>query len=361
MNNNTSLWDNWALEDLAYLFDQGIDYEDSNKLIIDRKKNSYYFESINSAVLQLECLFALINELILRENIFYDQKFSKGWQIDKNLKELDKHILIPIDIPTFNQEVYRARERAIDILCVTDKMKVHQKENENEYKISKKSPHSYFGQVVWGAAGNLGRSALLGSAYIPHPIRASLLNQAHFFNRPIDINSKITDWIKEERIKIFTNLTPAGKQDTLEIILPPLVSEVIEQCNNLKDLIPTTLNLREKYSKVREWISEYQESIISENPKKILNFQKTLNLVSKDINDRKNNGDLGSTSIGISFFSIDLPTKSLPSPGKYFGIRSAFSKLILNKRGNSALSKLMKWFDCSDQKIEDILKNHFKE
>lgn len=360
MNNNTSIWDNWALEDLAYLFSRGIDYSDSEKLIIDKNENSYYFDKINSAIIQFECLFALINELILREYIYYEQKYSTGWKIERNLKGIDAKILIPVDIPTYSHEVFVARGKALNLLCVTDKMKRHQKENEDEYRISIKSPHSYFGQVVWGAAGNLGRSAVLGSAYIPHPIRGSLLAQANFFDRPTDINSKITDWIKEERVKIFTNLTPSGKQDTLEILLPALVTEVIEQSENLEQIIPSAMNIREKYSNIREWITDYQETILSEDPKKILKFQKILNSVNKDLNDRRLGNDLGSTSVGISFFSIDLPTKSLPSPGRYFGIRGALNTLILNKRGNSALSKLLQWFDCNDPKIEEKLRNHFK-
>lgn len=272
---------------------------------------------------------------------------------------MDRNILVPVDIQTFNEDVSVARKKGIDLLCVTDRMKELQNENETEYKISKRSPHSYFGQVVWGAAGNLGRSAFLGAHYMPHPVRASLLNQASFFSRPIDINSKITDWIKEERIKIFTNLTPSGKQETLELHLPALVSEVVEQCERLEDLIPAVLQKRKKYSNVREWISEYQESIVAEDPKKILKFQKKLNLVSKDLNERRTGEDLGSTSVSISFFSVSLPTKSLPSPEKFFGIRGAFNKIILNNRGDKSLSKILKWFDCSDSEIENKLRNYF--
>ncbi|TGL64887.1 hypothetical protein [Leptospira sarikeiensis] len=359
MQQNTSFWDNWTFESIFDLYSNGLDFSNVKELKINKETNSYDWSEICAACIQIESLFSLINEFILREKIFYDLKFSEGWNSFENLDSLDGDLLVSVDIPTYNPEVADFRNEALKLLCATDLMKKHQEENLDGFRKNKEAPHSYFSQVVWGTAGNLGRSSLLGAHYVAHPIRASLLEQISFFKPQNDINSEIQEWIDEERLKVFSSLTPVGRMNHFELILPPLVGEVLESSNKLSEIIPAAMECREKYKKIREWIGEYQIATESENPTQISKFKKTLYTVSQDLEKMRKPGELGDTKVGMSFISLNLPSPKLPDIRKYWGIRSALNKLLLNTKGEKALLKLLKWFGCEKGAELAMIRKYF--
>ncbi|TGJ99008.1 hypothetical protein EHQ53_10490 [Leptospira langatensis] len=359
VTHNFSFWDNWTFESISSLYSEGLDFSNSKRLKVDRDRNSYDWEEICEACVQIESLFSLINELVLREKIFYDSKFSDGWRSFERLNSLDGTLLIPVDIPTFNPVVAASRNQALELLCVTEKMRQHQKENLIGYQETRKSPHDYFGQVVWGTAGNFGRSSFLGAHYVPHPIRASLLERTNFLKPNVDLGTEVKEWINEERVKLFAGLTPLGKVHHFELILPPLVAEVLESSSNLSEIIDSSLELREKYKRIREWIGEYQAAIESEDPSQVSNFKKTLDLVNKDLADMKKGSELGDTSVGVSFLSVKVPSPKIPDVRKFWGIRSALNKLILNRKGERALARLLSWLDCEGEREMELIKDHF--
>ncbi|WP_232420959.1 MULTISPECIES: hypothetical protein [unclassified Leptospira] len=360
MQNNTSFWDNWTFESLFDLYTEGLDFSNSKELKINKETNSYDWVEIPTACVQIESLFHLINELVLREKIFYDQKFSAGWNSFESLDSLDGNLLISVDIPTYNPEVADSRNKALQLLCATDLMKKHQEENFEGYRKNKQAPHSYFGQVVWGAAGNLGRSSFLEAHYVAHPIRASLLEQVPLFKPQTDINSEIQEWIDNERIKMFTSLTPVGKMNNFQLILPPLVAEVIESASKLSEIIPSTMKAREKYKLIREWIGEYQTAVETENPASISKFRKTLDSVVQDLDKMRKVSDMGSTKVGISFISLDFPVPKLPDYRKFWGIRGALNKLSLNQKGEKALAKLLHWLGCPEGNEFEKIREYFR-
>lgn len=359
MQNNTSFWDNWTFESLFDLYSGGLDFSSSKELKINKETNSYDWTEVSTACVQIESLFHLINELVLREKIFYDQKFSAGWNSFESLDSLDGSLLVSVDIPTNEPEVKDSRNEALKLLCATDLMKKHQEENLKGYRDNKQSPHEYFSQVVWGAAGNLGRSTFLGAHYVAHPIRASLLEQVPLFKPSADINSEVKEWIDEERVKVFTSLTPVGRMNNFQLILPPLVTEVIEASSSLSEIIPATIETREKYKKIREWIGEYQTALESENPTKISKFKKTLYNVGQDLEKMRKPGELGDTKVGMSYISLSLPAPKIPDLRKFFGIRSALNKLLLSPKGEKALLKLLKWFGCEKGEELGTIRKYF--
>ncbi|WP_246052854.1 hypothetical protein [Leptospira semungkisensis] len=326
---------------------------------MDRNENTYHWEEISEACVQIESLFSLVNELVLREKIFYDSKFSEGWKSFERLNSLDGTLLVPVDIPTFNPIVAASRNQALELLCVTDTMRQHQKENLIGYQETRKSPHEHFGQVVWGTAGNFGRSSFLGAHYVPHPIRSFLLEETGFLKPGVDMGTDVQEWVNEERVKLFAGLTPLGKMHSFELILPPLVAEVLESSSNLSEVLDASLELRQKYKKIREWIGEYQAAIENEDPASVSNFKKTLELVSKDLETMRKGNELGDTSVGISFLSFKLPTPKLPDIRRFWGIRSALNKLLLNRKGEKALTRLLSWLDCEGEREVELIKDHF--
>ncbi|TGK42712.1 hypothetical protein [Leptospira andrefontaineae] len=359
MQYNTSFWDNWTFESLFDLYSKGLDFSNSRELKINKETNSYDWTEVSTACVQIESLFHLINELVLREKIFYDHKFSAGWNSFESLDSLDGNLLISVDIPTYNPEVADSRNKALELLCVTDQMKKHQEENLEGYRKNKQSPHEYFGQVVWGAAGNLGRSSFLGAHYVAHPIRASLLEQVPLFEPHTDINSEVKEWIDNERMKMFTSLTPVGKMNNFQLVLPPIVAEVIESASKFSEIIPSAMETREKYTKIREWIGEYQTAVELENPSSLSKFRKTLDSVAQDLEKMRKGTDMGNTKVGLSFISLDFPLPKMPDYRKYWGIRGALNKLSLSRKGDKSLTKLLNWLDCPESGESEKIRKYF--
>lgn len=159
---------------------------------------------------------------------------------------------------------------------------------------------------------------------------------------------------------MFTSLTPVGKMNNFQLILPPLVAEVIESASKLSEIIPSTMKAREKYKLIREWIGEYQTAVESENPASISKFKKTLDSVVQDLDKMRKVSDMGSTKVGISFISLDFPVPKLPDYRKFWGIRGALNKLSLNQKGEKALAKLLHWLGCPEGNEFEKIREYFR-
>ncbi len=127
------------------------------------------------------------------------------------------------------------------------------------------------------------------------------------------------------------------------IAMPPFAVRAIEESDEIEQLIPAALNLRDQYAELRNWISEYQNALDEEDERKQLKYEKVLKEVSRSLQVKYGAKEDGSTGLSIStaFFSLDLPRSLVDRVRNSFGVRSALCNLVLAPRGMKALEKLL--------------------
>lgn len=122
--------------------------------------------------------------------------------------------------------------------------------------------------------------------------------------------------------------------------------QAIEQATSVDDLLLSAIALRDKYAKLREWLSTYQHALETEDEEKLLSNDKLLKSIAKSVEISYGTEETNSTNISLSvgFFSLNIPIPSLTSATNRFGIRSALTDLVVQSQGQNALRKLMKIF-----------------
>ncbi len=111
---------------------------------------------------------------------------------------------------------------------------------------------------MWGTAGMIARSQFLKTPYLGHPSRGRLIDLSNFAPGRTSAQDVINRFVTTERIKLFDRVTAGQKTRAVSLSLPPLALEVIAESRDASQLIPTAIQLREKYRKLREWIAQYQ-------------------------------------------------------------------------------------------------------
>ncbi|KRT56339.1 hypothetical protein Ga0074115_1411 [endosymbiont of Ridgeia piscesae] len=81
--------DNWSLQNISELLLNGMEDGEGQYIKIDRENDSYEYKKISEAVIQTEALFDFITDIILRDQIIVDEKFTQAW---KQYSSLDKAV-----------------------------------------------------------------------------------------------------------------------------------------------------------------------------------------------------------------------------------------------------------------------------
>jgi hypothetical protein len=152
------------------------------------------------------------------------------------------------------------------------------------------------------------------------------------------------------------------------LILPPVVVEVIRDSNDVDDLIPIALQLRDKYQKLREWLNQYQTAIDQDDPKSMLNHVKVLESIAKNIDRDYSILKDGSVnvSVGYSLFGVGIPVEGIANYVRNrFGVRALLNNLVFEPDGGQAILRLLKMFGEVGHKFTFIIQKelikHYSE
>jgi hypothetical protein len=127
------------------------------------------------------------------------------------------------------------------------------------------------------------------------------------------------------------------------VSVPPIAVRAIEESDNIAQLIPAAINLRDRYKGLREWLGRYQDAIDIENEKDQLTHEKLLLDLAQSLKVTYGADKSGETGVSIStaFFNLDIPQSLLDKVRNSFGVRSTLCKLLMAPRGQQALKKLL--------------------
>jgi len=355
--------DNWMLQDINQAFEQGLSVEEGGEIVVDIKKDSHRFHYTPVAVLQIDALLMLLVNIVLRNSLIVDDRFTHVW--DKGSGSLQKlkgtNIINPFDFSSSEESIAEVRKAIVDELCVTRSIRTVQKANEILWESRGESFDDHMSQLVWGGAGYLARSHIYQTPYLGCPYRQALIRQTKFVGWRRDALMDMEHIINTKRANLFQDISSDRSAKYATFNLPPVATEVINESNDASQLIPVAMQLRDKYKKLRAWLKVYQDALDSDDPKSILKHRKILESVGRDIESEYSKTREGSTnvSIGTTWLNLTIPVTTVVDKlrGK-FGVRAMLNDLVFASRGEKSLDKLLALFGEKNTKLSRDTHQH---
>lgn len=340
--------DNWTLQDVNELLVSGLSPAPVGQIEISEDKQSHTFTDVPLAVIQIDCLLTLLTNLVIYDELIVDQGFMATWNQDHpQLSRLISDSLVrPVLFDPNAETLVAMREKIVDRMAVTPSLREAADDNRKAWKLTGASADPHMSALLWGGAGMLARSHILSAPYFGHPFRRALIKESGFLAARRDAWARTEKVVSGARTQMFRFRNSEIDGALASFNLPPIAVQVIEQATSVDDLLLSAIALRDKYARLREWLSTYQHALETEDEKKLLSNDKLLKSVAKSIEESYGAEETNSTNISLSvgFFSLSIPVPSLNSAMIRFGIRSALTDLVIQSQGQNALRKLMKIF-----------------
>lgn len=142
--------DNWSLQDITTLFTEGLKCDDNGEVVIEDK--IHYYRPISIAILQTEALFDFITDLILRDEILVEEKFTYSWEkVNSPILEA-KRLGVVRAYPFLSEpeKIAGPRNRILEHICSTESLRKAHQENVDGWNASKLTPDPLLSATLWG-------------------------------------------------------------------------------------------------------------------------------------------------------------------------------------------------------------------
>lgn len=295
--------DNWTLYEIGKCLIEGLSNAEVENISFNKKSGKYEWIRFLRSNVQLDALFSVLVEIVLNDELFIEQSLTKEWKSQGTYFDCleQSKILKFYRFEHENENILKKSGRIFDLLTLKDKESENQ-DNLIFYDIS-------FLRVAFTRTSRyLALSDELKMPYSPHPNRSNILGQTTCDIPHTNVVDGTIDWIQKERTKLFSKITTSIDRRCVNTILPPIIIEVIEESNSFEDLIPTAIQLREKYKKLRSWLAQYQLAFDDEDPQALIKHKKILDSVSKNIErNYSGNTKYGKTDVTVSTGWLQMP------------------------------------------------------
>jgi hypothetical protein len=337
--------DNWTLQDVESVLSNGVGVDTVGEILISEDRQSHSFKDLPEGVLQIDALLTLLTNLVCFDQLTVDSRFLYTWQQDEAqlLPLANLGVVAPQDYGNFGDDLNLLREAIVAELCVTPTLRGEIAAIQAAWLTDKSQVNPHLSALIWGGAGMLARSHLSKTPYFGHPFRRRLLQETRLFPRQPSAVEAVTTFIQDERTRMFRFRGQALSGSVAHVSMPPLAIRAIEDADNIEQLLPAALNLRDQHTELRLWISEYQDALDEEDERRQLKYEKVLRDISRSLQTQYGAKEAGGTGMSISttFFKLDLPKSLLDRVRNSFGVRSTLCDLVLAPRGAKALEKLL--------------------
>ncbi len=354
--------DNWSLQDISSLFLEGLDKEKAGEITIDENQHSY--KPISIAVTQTEALFDFITDLVLRDEILVDEKFSDAWDaMDSpilNAKKLG--VVRAYPFLSKSDEISEIREEISDRICSTKSLRVAHKENVDGWNFNKESPHQLLSQTLWGGAGMCARSYVYEKSYTPHPLRKRLFINSGFMLPADDAVHQVSNFLNDQKVKVSGKLLGNDKLFSTYINIPAIPIRILQESQSAEQMISIALQMRDDFQALRDWLKMFQNAISEEDTKTMIKYRKELDSVSQYIDKKIGYGTSTnpvSMEAGVGIFKVAIKGNPLDSLKNQFGIRATLNKLILGSSGREEIRKYVKMFGVDGSATAYEIENSF--
>jgi hypothetical protein len=350
---NLLMIDNWSLEEVCSLLLGGVSTHSIEEIAFDPRRQKHLFRQTPESIIQFDALLQLLSDLVLRDELVVDDRYATGWCFPSSpMLPLQSESVVKL-YPFLSSAAQLAEPRKVmlDELCITQSLKDLQDQNDVLWK--EKREYGPCSAVIWGGASMLARSHVLQMPYTGHPLRQRLIKQTALVAPRASATDKVMDVINTERTRLFQQIGASGVRTYANFNLPPVAVEVINNSQTADELIPVALQLRDKYSKVRKWLTTYEQAYADEDTKQLIKHKKKLDSVAKSIDALQvpKSGGTTNLSIGVSWLRLSWSGNPLEAVQNKFGVRAAISELILASQGQTAFKKLLSFFDEENSKL----------
>lgn len=360
---HAAIADNWSLQSVLELLGQGLSNDDASLIVVEHEKDSYRYEEVPSAVIAFEALFDLIADLVLRDQIWVDEKFADSWL--GHGSELDaaaaEGVILPFRFLAQPQELNAPRDEFVSRLCATSALHRDHAANVQDWVSSQTTPHRYLSQVLWGGAGMLARAVVYDRPYTPHPVRRRFLASAGIGLGLTDSTKRVTQLIQEKRASIRVAQSGPDQMLSLNVLLPAFASQVIRDSRTPSDLMKVALQLRVEHGELRSWLNEYQSALQTGDFEDVQRYESVLRSVSRYVDSKmgSNDSDAPSFTVGIDMLKIAIKGDPINRLRNQFGVRASINKLIFSGSRNSDLQKLLALFGERTSAVGLKVTDHF--
>ena len=356
---STTIIDNWSLQHVDQLLVDGASGDDVSVIGISGDEHRY--DDIPEAIVQTEALFELLTQIVLKDEVLVDAKFTNTWDAQETpLLDLYRAKTVR-PVPFTDQEQYFAelRSHLVDRLCVTSSLRNAQDENEKSWAAFRRADNPFLSAVLWGGAGMLARSFYFQTPYCPHPLRRRLMIEAGVLLDGPRAFDRLQNVIRTKRLDIVRGASSEDPLFALHAILPPIPVEVINESSSPSRFIETALGLREEYRPLRDWLREAEIAIDRGDLRSIQKMENTLDRIgTAGLVDFFASDTGTSTSISFSNFNITIPI-NLTAARNTFGVRAMMNRMVFSESGHSALSRYCRLLGLTGSPIEHQLFEHY--
>lgn len=340
--------DNWSLQDISSLFSLGLEHDFSGQVLLSGEE--HYYAPISSAIIQTEALFDFIADLILRDEILVEEKFSYSWdQVSSPLLEA-KNLGVVRPYPFLSEpgKIAGPRNKIVDHICTTESLRVAHRENVDGWKARKQPPDPLLSATLWGGAGMCARSYVYEKSYTPHPLRKRLFLNSGFMLPASDALHLVKEFLHDKRITVSKKIYGNDSLYSSYVNIPALPIRVIQDSSSPSQMITTALQMRDDFQPLRDWLKMFQNAMGNEDTDALLKYRKQLDSVGEYIDRKIGYGARSqpvSMEAGMGIFKIATQGNPIETLKNQFGVRATLNKLVFGSFGASALKKYVHMFD----------------
>ena len=355
--------DNWSLQAVGELLTRGLDQDDNPGIgpLTDPELPNI---ALPQAAIDLEALFDLLTDVLLRDQILVDDQFHDAWfGSDGPLGELAKRSIVrPHPFLEHPERLDAPRREFLRRLVINSTMAREQDSNEAAWAKSRTTPHPFTSQLVWGGAGMMARAWVYQAPYTPHPLRQRLFSRTGVvLQGPANGLSEFKHAMAQHRAVLYQSAGGGDGQFGAQVLLPALPALVIQDASSLSDIFVVASQMREQLSDVRSWLSQFQEALGAGDFKAIDTARRRLRTLSKDVERAlgQKSAEGASLSIGWSWLRLNLKLDARTWVPSLDRVQTQVAALTFAPSGAKELRKLLGFFGHDRSAIGLRTMEHF--
>lgn len=340
--------DNWSLQDISTLFNEGFEQEQAGELILSNERHSYI--PVSSAVIQTEALFDFITDLVLRDEILVEDKFTSAWEKVNSpiLKAKNLGVISAYPFSADSEQIADARARIVDHICTTPSLRLAHQKNVDEWNASRTTPDRLLSATLWGGAGMCARSYVHEKGYTPHPLRKRLFVNTGFMLPAADATHQLTTFLADKRVKVTKKIYGNDSLFSAYVNIPAVPLRVIQEADSAEKIISIALQMRDDFQVLRDWLKMFQNAMAADDSKSLLEFRKQLDSISDYIDKKIGLGEKSNPvtmEAGVGIFKFVTQFNPIETMQNQFGVRATLNRLIFGGTGQAAIRKYIRMFD----------------
>lgn len=361
-NRSALVIDNLTLQQVGETLSVGLT-DDSRVELAASEANKYEVRAVPSPGIQIEELLQLLNAVVLSDELIVDASATSTWDDVAPLFApiVKRGILNAKPFAENRSEWVPIRNLVQEALCFSPRLSADFADFRAKWKPGINDP--VFSTLMWGTAGMIARSQYLEIPYLSHPSRGRLIDLGRLAPHRSNAHEIVERFIYTERVKLFDRVTAGQKTRAVTLSLPPLGLEVVAESKDRSQLIPTAVQLRDKYRHLREWIREYQLALDT-SPKAAAKKMATLEAAAADIERLFAGSWLSRLSVSVGMSLSDLvpiiPVGAMIQRHTPGSIRTAVAKIIQRSWDKVALEKLFTLLSTDSPKLRAQALQHLQ-